>query len=169
MFEDKIKPQGHAKDTVAHNANLEPFDIAGVDALTMVQANTNKIDEINDNDGGILSIATIPENNNPNPLILPNTSDSDMLDDEDKYEDKETNDDDSSNTNLLQGDGQEADTTEERLTDNQDQGVCRSKRNNKGATAKFADYSLMMNARQTKGGQSQATIRNGLMFSRQKT
>ncbi len=61
-------------------------------------------------------------------------------------------------------DGQEADKPEEGLTDNQDQGVCRSKRNNKGTTAKYADYGLMMNARQAKGGQSQATICKGLMF-----
>jgi hypothetical protein len=31
-------------------------------------------------------------------------------------------------------------------------------------TSKYADYGLMMNTRQGKGGQSQAIIRNGLMF-----
>jgi hypothetical protein len=31
-------------------------------------------------------------------------------------------------------------------------------------TAKYTDYALMMNARQAKGGQSQATICNGLMY-----
>jgi hypothetical protein len=51
-------------------------------------------------------------------------------------------------------DGQEADESEEGLTDDQDKGVHRSKRNNKGVTAKYADYGLMMNARQAKGGQS---------------
>ena len=61
-------------------------------------------------------------------------------------------------------DGQEADKPEAGLTDNQDQGVRRSKHNNKGTTAKYADYSLMMNTRQAKGGKSQATICNSLMF-----
>jgi hypothetical protein len=42
--------------------------------------------------------------------------------------------------------------------------MCRSKRNNKGTTATYADYRLMMNVRQAKGGQSQAAICNGLML-----
>ncbi len=36
-IEDKIKPQGCTEDAAAHNANLKPFDIAGVDAPTMRQ------------------------------------------------------------------------------------------------------------------------------------
>ncbi len=61
-------------------------------------------------------------------------------------------------------DGQEADKPEEGLTDDQDQGVHRYKCNNKGTAAKHADYGLMMNTRQAKGGQSQATVHGGLMF-----
>ncbi len=96
-------------------------------------------------------ITTIPANNNHDPLILPDTSDSDTLDDKDQCKDKDNDKDNLSNDNL---DGQEADKPEERLTDNQDQGVHRSTCNNKGTTAKYADYGLMMNARQAKGGQS---------------
>jgi hypothetical protein len=161
---DKIEPQGHAKDTVAWNTNLEPFDIPGVDAMTIICANNNEIEVINDNNEGILSIATIPANKHYDPLILPNTSDSDTLDDEDQSKDKKKDKDNLSNDNL---DGQEADKQEEGLTDDQDEGVHRSKHNNKGMTAKYTDYGLMINARQTKGGQScqiQATICNGLMF-----
>jgi hypothetical protein len=147
-IEEKIEPQGHAKDAEARNANLKPFDVTGVEALMIIGTNNNKIDIINDNDGNILLIATIPANNNHDQLILPNTSDSDTFDNEDQCDDKENNKDELSNDNL---DGQEADKLEEGLTDNQDQGVRRSKCNNKGITAKYADYGLMMNARQAKG------------------
>ncbi len=135
-----------------------------MDAPTIICTNNDKIDIINDNNNGILLIATIPANNNHNSLILPNTSDSDRLDDEDQNKDKENDEDNTSDSNLSQGDAQEADKPEEGLTDDQDQGVHRSKRNNKGTTAKYADYGLTMNARQAKGGQSQATICDGLMF-----
>jgi hypothetical protein len=47
---------------VACNANLEPFDVTGVDAPTIICANNVKINIINDDDNGILSIATIPAN-----------------------------------------------------------------------------------------------------------
>ncbi len=132
-----------------------------MNALTIKHANNNKINIINDNKSGILLIATIPANNNHNPLILPNTSDSNTLDNKDQCKDKENNKDDLRDDDL---DGQEADKPEEGLTDDQDQRVRQSKCNNKGMTEKYPDYGLMMNARQAKEGQSQATIRNGLMF-----
>jgi hypothetical protein len=53
-IEDKIKPQGHAKDATARNANLKPLDVTGVDMLTIICANNNKIDKINDDNNGIL-------------------------------------------------------------------------------------------------------------------
>ncbi len=59
-------------------------------------------------------IATIPANNNHNPLILPNTLDSDASDDEDQCKDEENVKKDLSDDNL---DGQEADKQEEGLTD----------------------------------------------------
>jgi hypothetical protein len=148
-IEDEIEPQGRTKDTMEHNANLEPFDVAGRDATTIIHTNNNKIGVINDNGNDILSIAPIPANNNHNPLIHPNTSDSDTLDDKDQCKDEENVKDNLSNYYL---DGQEADKPEEGLTDDQDQGVNRSKCNNKGTTAKYADYRKMMNARQAKGG-----------------
>jgi hypothetical protein len=88
-IEDKIKPQGRAKDAAAHNANHKTFNLAGVDAPMIIRANNNKINVINDDNNGILSIATIPANNNHVPLILPNTSDSDTLVDEDQNKDEE--------------------------------------------------------------------------------
>ncbi len=65
----------------------------------IIHANNNKINVINDNNDGILLIATIPENNNHDPLILPDTSDSDTLDNEDQCKDKENNKDNLSNGN----------------------------------------------------------------------
>ena len=76
---------------MARNANLEPFNVTGVAAPTIIRTNNDKIDKINGNDNCILSIATIPANNNHDPLILPDTSDSDTLDNEDQNEDKENN------------------------------------------------------------------------------
>jgi hypothetical protein len=162
MIEDKIEPQGRAENAAACNANLKPLNVTGVDAPTIICANNDEINVINDNNDGILSITTIPANNNHDPLILPNTSDSDTLKDKYQCKDEENNKDNLSGNNL---DGQEADKPEEGLTDNQDQGVCRSKCNNKGQKQKYADYGLrILNVRQAKGGQSQATIRKGLMF-----
>jgi hypothetical protein len=109
IIEDKIKPQGCAVDAAACNANLEPFDVAKVDVPTIICANKDKIDIINDNNNGILSITTIPANNNHNPLILPNTSDPDTSEDKDQNEDKENNKDNTSNKDSLPGVGQEAD------------------------------------------------------------
>jgi hypothetical protein len=98
-IEDKTKPQGCAKVAAARNANLEPFNLTGVVAPMIIHANNNKINVINDNNDGILLIATIPENNNHDPLILPDTSDSDTLDNEDQCKDKENNKDNLSNGN----------------------------------------------------------------------
>ncbi len=133
--------------------NLKLFNVAGVDAPTIICSNNNKIHEINDGNDGILLIATIPANNNHNPLTLPDKSDSeDTLDNKDQNKDKENNHDNLSNNNSLQGDGQEADKPDEGWAENQDQGVRRSKHNNKGTTAKYTDYGLLMNLRQAKGG-----------------
>jgi hypothetical protein len=73
LIEGEIKPQGHAKDAAARNANNKPFSIAGVDAPTIVCANVDKIDEIDDDNNDIMSIATIPPANDLNPLVLPDT------------------------------------------------------------------------------------------------
>jgi hypothetical protein len=70
---------------------------------------------------------------------------------------------------MPQGDGQEADKPEEKLTKNLDQGVCRSKRNNKGMTAKYADYGLMMNVRQPKEARVEPPSATASCFSWQKT
>jgi hypothetical protein len=118
------------------NANLEPFDVAVVDAPMIIRANNNEINVINDNDNGFLLVATIPANNNYDPLLLPDTSDSDTSDNKDQCKDKEDVKNNLSNYYL---DGQEADESEEGLTDDHDLGVHRSNCNNKGTTAKYAN------------------------------
>ncbi len=72
-IKDKIEPHGRTEEAAVGNANLEPFDVAEVDAPTIIHANNDKIDVINDNNNGILLITIIPANNNHAPLILPVT------------------------------------------------------------------------------------------------
>ncbi len=149
LIEDKIEPQCRDIDTAACNANIEPFDFAGVDAPTIVRTNNEEINKIDDGNNGIMSIAAIPPANNPNPLVLPDTLDNDNAN---KNNNKSSNNDKSSNNNLLQGGnlGTQgeigADTQEEDPTEGQDQEMLQSRCKNKGNTGKYADYGLMMNA-----------------------
>jgi hypothetical protein len=97
-IEEKNEPQGCAE------ANLEPFGIAGVDTPTIIHANNNEIEDIDDNNDSLLSIATTPQNNSQNPLILPDTSEGNH--NKDSNNDADNKDDDSSNDNSLQGGNQ---------------------------------------------------------------
>ena len=51
-IEVELVPQGQAKDAAARNANIQPFDVAGVVAVPIVHANADKLDDykIDDND-----------------------------------------------------------------------------------------------------------------------
>jgi hypothetical protein len=139
-----------------------------VDAPTIVHTNNVKIWEIDDNNNNIMSIASIPPANNPNPLVLSDT----LVDDNtNKNNNKLSNNNKSSNNHSLQGDNLETqeeigvDAPEENPTEGQDQGVHRSRCKQKGTTGKYADYGLMMNAPwQARGSQHQATIPDSLMF-----
>ncbi len=164
-IEEDITPQGHAKADAARNANMEQFAVAGVDALTIIHANINKIDKTDDNNDGIISVADIPAQANQDPLIVPDTSDKDDGDNDD--DDKEDNDDDNNNTPQENDPENESDRgIRRRQSSNKAPGVCRSKHKNKGVTNRFNNYGLMMNAqRRARGGQQRATIRDGLMFS----
>ena len=59
-IEDEIEPHGQAEREAAINANLEPFIVAGVNTPTTTQANANVNDSADDDNDGIISIATIP-------------------------------------------------------------------------------------------------------------
>ncbi len=141
---------------------MEPFDIAGVEAPTIVRANDDKIDNINDNNDGIMFIATIPQANNPDPLIL---SDKSVDNNANDIDDKWSNDDSLQGGNPgIHGDVG-VDKPEEDQTEGKDQGVRQSKRMKKGTTGNYKDFGLMMNAQQqARGGQHQAIIRNSLVF-----
>jgi hypothetical protein len=154
---------------VARNANIEQFDVAGVDALTIARTNEDKINEIDDDEDNIMSITTIPPANNPNPLVLPDTLDNDNADanDDESSNDNKSSNYKSSNDNNPGTQGEIAvDKPAENPAESQDQGVHSSKRKNKGKTpGKYKDYGIMMNKqRKVRGGQRCTTIHNGLMF-----
>ena len=44
-IEEELVPQGQAEDAVARNANLQPFDVAGVVAAPIVHANADELAE----------------------------------------------------------------------------------------------------------------------------
>ncbi len=61
-IEEELVPQGQDEDAAACNANLQPFDVAGVAAAPIVHANADKLDDYKiDNDDGIIAIGDIPQ------------------------------------------------------------------------------------------------------------
>jgi hypothetical protein len=153
-IKEDIIPQGRAKADAACNTNMEQFAIAGVDAPRIIHADINEIDETDDNDNGIISVADIPAQANQDPLIIPDTSDEDDRDDNDDDDDdddnKEDNNDEDDNTpqeydpeNESEGEseGDKAPGAEDKAP-----GVRRSKCKNKGVTNRFNNYGLMMNS-----------------------
>jgi hypothetical protein len=126
LIEDKIDPQGRAEDAAAQNANIELFNIPGVDAPRIVCTNNDEINKIDDDDDNIMSIATIPPAKDPNPLVLPETSDDDNANANDNAS---SNDDKSSNNESSNDDDPRAqreiaaDKPAEDPTESQDQGV----------------------------------------------
>ena len=44
-IKEELVPQGRAEDAVACNANLQPFDVAGVVAASIVHANAGELDD----------------------------------------------------------------------------------------------------------------------------
>jgi hypothetical protein len=152
LIDDKIQPQGRAEDSAAQNVNIEPFDIAGVDALTMVCANNDEINKIDDDNDNIMSIATIPPAND--------------LDDANANDDKSSNSNKSSynksSNNGNPGTQHEivSDKPVEDPTESEDQGVRESKHKNNRRADKYKDNGLMIKQRQKViGGKHHATIR----------
>ncbi len=129
LIEDKTEPQGLAKYAAARNTNLEPFDITAVDAPMIIRAKDDEVEDIDDDNTGILSIKTIPQNNNHNPLVLPGMSGD--------YDNEDDNNNDPSKDEPPQGVNQgahyevEIDKPGEDQIEGQDQEVCQSKRMNK--------------------------------------
>jgi hypothetical protein len=86
-------------------------------------------------------------------------------DDDDDSSDEDNEDDDDSSDEDDDNEPAEATVAPEGDESDGDQGVQRSRRRGKGMTKKYADYSLLMAARQARrGGQRRALIRNGCVF-----
>jgi hypothetical protein len=174
----ELVPQGQAKDAAACNANIQPFDVAGVVAAPIVHANVDELDdyEIDDNDGIIAVEEDIPQQPPHAPLVVNDTdNDNDTTgsgDDDD--DDDDDNDDDNVNVGEDENDSLDEDDDKELVaaTDAQegnksdgDQGEQRSRRRRKGTNKKYADYSLLMAARRARrGGKRPALIQDGCVF-----
>ncbi len=79
-IEEEFVPQGRAKDAVARNANLQPFDVAGVVTASIVHANTNKLDNYKiDDNNGIIAVGDIPQQPPHVPHVVNDTDNDDEL------------------------------------------------------------------------------------------
>jgi hypothetical protein len=98
-IEEELVPQGQAEDAAARNANLRPFDVAGVGAAPIVHTNVDKLDDYKiDGDDGIIAVGDIPQQPPHAPLVVNNTDDDNNTagsgDDDDDNEDVDGDEDD---------------------------------------------------------------------------
>ncbi len=159
-IEEELVPQGRAEDAAARNAKLRPFDVARVAAAPIVHANTDEfVDYKIDDNGGIIAVKDIPQQPPHVPLVVNDTDDnvaagSDDNDDNGESLDEDVNNKPAAATNAPEGNKPDG-----------NQGVQRLQCRGKGITKKYADYSLLMAARQARrGGQRWALIRDGCVF-----
>jgi len=90
---------------VACNANLRPFDIAGVAAAPIVHANVDKlVDYKIDNDNGIIAIGDIPQQPPCVPLVVNDTDNVNAVGSDDNDEGDNGYDDDDDDNNSLDED-----------------------------------------------------------------
>ena len=139
---------------MARNANLQPFNVAGVAAGPIIHVNADKLDDYeNDDDDSIIAVGDIPQQPPHSPLVVSNTDNNDTagsgdnddvdVDEDEDYDDSSDEDDDDKLTATSKAEDNELGSN---------QGVCRSRRNGKGVAQKYANYSLLMAARQEKRG-----------------
>jgi hypothetical protein len=98
-IEEELVPQGRAEDATACNANLQPFQIAGVVTAPIVHANTDELDDYEiDDDNGITAVGDIPQQPPHAPLVVNDTDDDNDAagsgDDDDDNEDIDIDEDD---------------------------------------------------------------------------
>ena len=158
-IEEELVPQSRAKDAAACNANLQPLDVAGVGAvLSFIHTNPDKLDNYkSDNDNGIIAVADIPEQPPHAPLVVIDTdndnnvgSDKDADDTESKVDESIINNNAESNVDKLSDLAAAIDLDGNKPE--KSQGVRRSRCRGKGVTKKYANYSLLMAARQARRG-----------------
>ena len=156
-IEEELVPQGRAEDAAACNANLQPFDVAGVVAAPIVHANADKLDDYeSDDDDGIIAIGVIPQQPPHAPLEINDTDDDDdeaATEASDDDNDNDNNNDNDDNGDDIDEDEDNDDSSDEEdndepaaATDAQernesdgDQGVRRLQRRGKGTSEKYAD------------------------------
>ena len=80
-IEKELIQQGHTKDAVARNANLEPpLNAAGVtSALLVMHANADKLNDYeNDDNKGIIAVGDVPPQPPYAPLFVNDTNDNEI-------------------------------------------------------------------------------------------
>jgi len=111
LIEEELVPQGQAKDAAARNANLQPFDVAGVVAAPIVHANADELDDYKiDDDNGIIAVGDIPQQPPHAPLVVNNTDDDNNTagsgnDDDDDDDGKDVDGDEDNDNSSDQDDG----------------------------------------------------------------
>jgi hypothetical protein len=97
-IEVELVPQGQAEDAAACNANIQPFDVAGVVAAPIVHTNANELDDYDiDGDDGIIAVGEDIPQQPPHALVVNDTDNDDDApgsgDDNDDDDDNDDNED----------------------------------------------------------------------------
>jgi hypothetical protein len=175
-IKEELVPQGRAEDAAACSAKIQPFNVAGVVAASIVHANADEIDNYDiDDDDSIIAVEVIPQQPPHAPLIVNDTEDDNNNNDDDDAtgsgddnDNVDVKEDEDYNDSLDKDDNNEPATEIDAQEGNEsdgDQGVQRLRRRGKGTSTKYADYSLLMASRQARrGGQRRALICNGCVF-----
>ena len=175
-IKEELVPQGRAEDAAACSAKIQPFNVAGVVAASIVHANADEIDNYDiDDDDSIIAVEVIPQQPPHAPLIVNDTEDDNNNNDDDDAtgsgddnDNVDVKEDEDYNDSLDKDDNNEPATETDAQEGNEsdgDQGVQRLRRRGKGTSTKYADYSLLMASRQARrGGQRRALICNGCVF-----
>jgi hypothetical protein len=135
-IKEELVPQGRAEDAAACNANLQPFDVAGVVAASIVHTNADKLDDYEiDGNNGIIAVEDIPQQPPHAPLIVNDIDDDDDAagsgDDNDDVDVDEDDDYDDSSYEDKDDEPAAATNAQEGNESDGDQGVRRSRRRGK--------------------------------------
>jgi hypothetical protein len=156
-IEEELVTQGQAEDTTACNANLRPFNVAGVVAALIVHANTDELDDYETDDvNGIIAVGDIPQQPPHAPRVVNDTDDNnntagsgDYDEDNDEDVDGDEDDDNSSEQNDEDDEPEAATDALDGSESGSDQGVRRLRRRGKGTSTKYADSTDMFSSHQT--------------------
>ena len=137
-----------------------------MEPVAVIHAEDGKIDSDSDEDdnNGIIAINDAPLPVAQDPLVLSDSSDNEPNDDDhsDNDSDDDDDDDDPSFANAV---AKQDDSGDDEDKEQEDQGVRRSRRKNKGTNRQYDDYTLIMRGRrEARGGQRRATIRDEVCF-----